>query len=295
MPDQSVSVLGLGLMGTAVAKAFIKAGWNTTVWNRTTAKAAPLEALGVTVAQTAAECIQASHLTVAVIVNPEALHSVLKELDPSITKGRTILDFTTGSPALTNESIEAATQAGFPEYLHGAILAMPHQVGLPEGIYLTSGKNETFEKITPALKALGTPQHLSTNTEASALLELILVANLYGVASGFVQSVAMLKKTSLFKEEGIQGFIKTLFIPYVIGSAQGFFTDTGRQLDEGDFVTKGEGAKCSQQVHALENVVRTSKELGVSGKLMEPILELFKKRTEQGHGDDEISGLVQLV
>ena len=39
-PAQSpVTVLGLGLMGTALATALIKAGHPTSVWNRTTAKA----------------------------------------------------------------------------------------------------------------------------------------------------------------------------------------------------------------------------------------------------------------
>lgn len=36
-----VSVLGLGLMGQALARAFPRAGHPTTVWNRTPAKAEP--------------------------------------------------------------------------------------------------------------------------------------------------------------------------------------------------------------------------------------------------------------
>lgn len=283
-------------MGAAVAKAFIKAGWKTTVWNRTVNKAAAFESLGATVANTVKECVGASSLTVAVVVNPQALQEILKDLDASSTEGRIILDFTTGSPSLTTQSAAAAARAGFAQYIHGAILAMPHQVGLPTSVYIISGDHETFVKVQPALKALGTAEHIGVRNEASSLLELILAANLYGLASGFVQSIAMLKKTSLFKEdEGIQGFMKKLWIPYVIGSAEGFFSDAGRQLDEKDFVTRGEGAKCSQQVHAVENIILTSKELGVSGDLMQPILDLFRKRTEQGYGDDEISGLVELL
>lgn len=41
MPDDFVSVLGLGLMGASVAKALVKANLKTSVWNRTLAKAAP--------------------------------------------------------------------------------------------------------------------------------------------------------------------------------------------------------------------------------------------------------------
>lgn len=87
----------------------------------------------------------------------------------------------------------------------------------------------------------------------------------------------MLKKAPLFKEEGVQDFIKTLWIPYIIGSAQGFLSDAGRQLDENYIVSRGESAKCGQQVHAAENLSRASEGLDVSGELITLVLELSKQ------------------
>ncbi|WP_344093106.1 NAD(P)-binding domain-containing protein, partial [Nocardiopsis composta] len=37
-----VSVLGLGAMGSAIARTFVERGYRTTVWNRNAAKSAPL-------------------------------------------------------------------------------------------------------------------------------------------------------------------------------------------------------------------------------------------------------------
>jgi 3-hydroxyisobutyrate dehydrogenase-like beta-hydroxyacid dehydrogenase len=46
-----VTVIGLGLMGRALATAFLRAGHPTTVWNRTPAKAEQLVAQGAKLAE----------------------------------------------------------------------------------------------------------------------------------------------------------------------------------------------------------------------------------------------------
>ena len=44
-----VSMIGLGVMGTALATAQIEAGRNVTIWNRSSEKMAPLVALGAAI------------------------------------------------------------------------------------------------------------------------------------------------------------------------------------------------------------------------------------------------------
>ena len=55
---QRVAILGLGTMGMGMAKNLLKAGFTVTVYNRTSAKAAPLAALGARIADTPADAAQ---------------------------------------------------------------------------------------------------------------------------------------------------------------------------------------------------------------------------------------------
>ncbi|WP_343234927.1 NAD(P)-binding domain-containing protein [Streptomyces sp. S4.7] len=59
-PTPAVSVIGLGMMGTALAAAFLKAGHPVTVWNGSPARTGPLVAQGATPADTAADAVAAS-------------------------------------------------------------------------------------------------------------------------------------------------------------------------------------------------------------------------------------------
>ena len=71
-----ISVIGLGAMGSALAQALVKAGHSVTVWNRSRAKIAPLEALGAKGAESVSEAVKASPLVVVSIGNYAATNAL---------------------------------------------------------------------------------------------------------------------------------------------------------------------------------------------------------------------------
>lgn len=76
----TVTVIGLGEMGQALASAFLRNGYRTTVWNRTAAKADFLVKQGAVLASTPAEAVQAS--PVVIIYGRSANHRNRGRLHP---------------------------------------------------------------------------------------------------------------------------------------------------------------------------------------------------------------------
>ena len=74
---EKVSMIGLGLMGSALAKAFRDNGSEVTVWNRTRSKKEPLVELGAQAVSTVAEAIAASPVSVICISNYDATKELL--------------------------------------------------------------------------------------------------------------------------------------------------------------------------------------------------------------------------
>ncbi|WP_369028554.1 NAD(P)-binding domain-containing protein, partial [Nocardia farcinica] len=107
--------------GQALARAFLKAGHPTTVWNRTPGKADQLMAEGAQVAPTAAEAIDASSLTVICVSDYAAMYELL---DASDLAGTTLLNLTSGDSAQARQAARWAEQRG-AHYLDGAIMAIP--------------------------------------------------------------------------------------------------------------------------------------------------------------------------
>ncbi|MGW5673325.1 NAD(P)-dependent oxidoreductase, partial [Micromonospora sp. NPDC003776] len=72
-----VAFLGLGRMGTPMARHVLRAGHELTVWNRTRGKADALAAEGATVAETPAAAAAGRDVVVLMLADPAAVEQVL--------------------------------------------------------------------------------------------------------------------------------------------------------------------------------------------------------------------------
>jgi 3-hydroxyisobutyrate dehydrogenase-like beta-hydroxyacid dehydrogenase len=77
--ESAVTVLGLGSMGFAQARALLKRGHAVTVWNRTAEKAAPLVSEGAKLARSPAEAVAASPLVIMCVLDYAAANGILAE------------------------------------------------------------------------------------------------------------------------------------------------------------------------------------------------------------------------
>ncbi|KFZ14403.1 hypothetical protein V502_06088 [Pseudogymnoascus sp. VKM F-4520 (FW-2644)] len=295
-PDSNlkVSVIGLGVMGYALAQAFAKKDLKPTVWNRCAQKALGLEPLGAVVVPSASECIKASRLIVVCLVNEAAFHNILSGVEPAICKGRIIVNATTGAPSQIKKSAELAMKLGFSTYIHGAIMTFPAYIGYPESKLWFSGSRAAYEEIEPTLRVLGSPSLVGEEITTAGFQDIVCVNMLYGFAGGFLQSLALYKTKSGWKPGDTEIFARDVLLPMFMrdGSA---FLDLARQVDAGDYVSKGNGAKLGQQLFALDNIIKTNTEHGIASDFILPMRKLLMERTEAGGVDEELSAIVEVL
>ena len=79
MTSKSITVIGLGAMGSALANAMLAKGSKVTVWNRDKSKAAPLAAKGAIVAESITTAIEASSLVLICVSDYKATTTILAE------------------------------------------------------------------------------------------------------------------------------------------------------------------------------------------------------------------------
>src|SRR5918997_559548 len=91
---EPVTVAGLGAMGTALARAFLRAGHPTTVWNRTARRADDLVAAGAVRADSVAAAAAASAVVVICVMD----NTVVRELLSDKLAGRSVVNLTSSTP-----------------------------------------------------------------------------------------------------------------------------------------------------------------------------------------------------
>lgn len=280
-----VSVLGLGMMGTALATAFLNADHRVTVWNRSPAKTGPLAAQGALPAATAAEAVTASPLVVLCLLTNDNVEELLATVHEEV-EGRTLVNLTNGTPAQARALAAWAAKHG-ARYVDGGIMAVPQMIATPAAYVFYSGDEEAYETHRATLAALGGTRWTGTDPGLAALHDLGLLTGMYGMIAGVVQALALVRTEDIGAEE-----FSELLVPWITAML-GIVPEMARALDSGQHLTDVSSLAVNQA--AFPNFLATFREQGVSGELFEPFQALLDRSIEAGHAADGLSRLAELL
>ncbi|GGN85212.1 dehydrogenase [Streptomyces albiflavescens] len=281
-----VGVLGLGLMGTALAAAFLKAGHPTTVWNRTPSKTGPLTAQGAIPAETPADAITAGPLTLVCLTTYDDVTELLRPHSTDLT-GRTLVNVTNGTPVEARKLASWAEEHGIA-YVDGGIMAVPQMIATPAAYILYSGDERAYGKHHSTLAALGGTRWTGTDPGLAALYDLSLLTGMYGMVAGVAQAYA------LIRSEGIPaGELAPLLKDWLTVMANGLVPGTAHAVDTGRHLTDVSSLAVSRA--AFPGLLHTFADQGIRTELLEPMRELLDRAVAEGYADDGLSRLVELL
>ncbi|PCC68425.1 3-hydroxyisobutyrate dehydrogenase [Nannocystis exedens] len=199
------ALLGLGAMGVALARAAASRGRRLTVWNRTSAKAAPLAAAGVPVAASVAAAVAASPVVIVCVTDYPATRALLEAVELG---GKTLVQLSTGTPQEARE-LAAWAEARGARYLDGAILAVPSQIGGPNAHIMTSGSREALAAAEGVLGDMAAIQFVGEGPGAAAALDLGVLSTLFGALLGFYHGARLMESEQL-GVDGLGGLLSAI-------------------------------------------------------------------------------------
>jgi 3-hydroxyisobutyrate dehydrogenase len=152
-----VSVVGLGAMGSRMARRLLGAGHQVTVWNRSRATAEAVGQFGASVASTPAEAAAQAELLITMISGPEALRAVTEGpggVAAGAHRSLTVIEMSTAGPAAITR-LAAVLPAG-TGLLDAPVLGSLHEAETGSLIIFAGGPAARIEHARPQLSALGT-------------------------------------------------------------------------------------------------------------------------------------------
>lgn len=281
--DSDVTLIGLGLMGRALAGALLKAGHEITVWNRTAAKAEELLAQGALPANSVNNAVNASPVTIACVSDymslQQALAPVADELD-----GRLLVNLTSGDSAQAREMARWAEQRG-AYYLDGAIMAVPPSIGTDEAVILLSGSKSAFKTHQPTLDALGTTTYLGEDHGLSALYDVAGLSMMWGVLNAWLHGVALLRTA---------GVDSSTYTPFAVQMAQGtvgWLAGYADQVDSGTYPP--DDATLATHAGGMAHLIEESERLGVNADLPRLFKTLVDRAITAGQAGQSYPVLIE--
>jgi 3-hydroxyisobutyrate dehydrogenase-like beta-hydroxyacid dehydrogenase len=285
---ETVSVIGLGSMGTALAQAFLAHKHRVTVWNRTPSKCDVLRSAGANVAESVATAAAAGDVVVVCVLDYQVSDSLIHTPEvASRLKGKVLLQLSTGTPKDARGG-EAWARANGVDYLDGAIMGYPKDIGTNEGTILYSGPQEVYDTCSSLLLSLGgNPIFVGQHIGAASTLDCSILSSYYGTAFGFLHGAAICHS---------EGFSIEVYTATVL-SLVSVLADTIKTC--GEMITKGsyDGSQSSLSTHAagFKHVLQLSRENGIDSRYTQLLADYFDQALATGHGQDELAALFEVL
>jgi 3-hydroxyisobutyrate dehydrogenase-like beta-hydroxyacid dehydrogenase len=257
------------------------------VWNRTSGKGDDLVASGASRAETAADALAASPLVVVCVLDYPAVHEILEAAGEAVA-GRVVVNLTNGTPRQARETAAWVAERG-ADYLDGGIMAIPPGIGTPEAFLLYSGSRSAFEAHEERLSVLGAAHFVGTDPGLASLHDLALLSGMYGMFGGALHALALVGTENV----EASAFTSSLLVPFLNAMAGGL-EHAARQIDAGDYALDVV-SNLEMQTAGYPNLVRASRDQGVAVELIAPMQALMERRVADGHGDEDIAGLIELI
>lgn len=199
-----VSFVGLGQMGSGMARQLVAAGHAVTVWNRDPAKADAFATVGARVASSPADAARAG-VVLSMLANDAALEAVVFGPDGILSAGTATLHVScsTVSVALTDRLTASHKQAG-QRFVSAQVLGRPDVAAAGQLSIIAAGDDEDLETCRPLFEAIGSKiirmgaergmaaaSKLAANVSIAAVIEIVSEAFAIAGSRG-VEQQAML-------------------------------------------------------------------------------------------------------
>lgn len=284
--DTRVTVIGLGAMGRALARAYLAAGYTTTVWNRTAATAAPLAAEGATHYESIVDAVAASPLVIACVTTYEATMAALEPAWGAMT-GRTLVTLNSGAPVGARDMAARAAEHG-ARFLDGAVKNVPEAVGRPDTLLYYSGDRAVFDDYEHTLRVLGgDTQHLGDEVDLAALFELAVGGTLLPALLGFFQGAALVTARGIEASTIVPHTVKWLAM---IGTV---LPKLAQEIDSGDYSEASSSVGMFLEGAAHDEEI--GREAGLDVGWHAPMHQLLQRGVDEGHAEHSISALVEVL
>ncbi len=279
--SQGVGLIGLGLMGTALAERLLEHGYRVLVWNRTKSKADPLLGWG---AEWSNNPLAACHRVIVSLYSSDVVAEVLERMWSGLHAGQIILDTTTGEPAQTI-ALGGRLAALGVHYLDSPISGSSGQTRRGEATVIVGGDRQAFEACTDLWHVMGQRVfHVGacgTGAKMKLISNLVLGLNRAALAEGlaFAEAIGVTLPAALEVMAGSMAYSRAMDVK-------------GRKMIERDFTAQ---ARLSQHLKDVRLIMAEARNAGQSLPLTETHLRLLEQAETAGLGDLDNSAVIEIL
>ena len=223
-----IAFIGLGNMGTPMAKNLLHAKHDVTVWNRTLSKADELKSDGAKAAKSPGEAAKDAEIAISMLADDHAVESaVLGEggLAESLPKGALHIGMSTISVVLARKLAEVHHKHG-QHYISAPVFGRPEAAAAAKLFIAAAGDKASVDRATPVLESLG--QRVFNMGDKPEMANVVKLSGNFLIATvieSVGEAVALARKYDIDAHKYIDLLTNSLFAAPVYKTYGGIIAD----------------------------------------------------------------------
>lgn len=279
-----LGIVGLGLLGGALAARAIAGGWRVRGFDVAADRRKALRSLGGEACDSAADVAASCPVLLFALPHDGITREVIGSLGKSLSAGTVILDATTGD-ADAIEALGVTLAARGVTYLDATISGSSVQVRDGEALFMVGGAREAFERCRPLLAALSR-QAIHTGPCGSGarmklVTNLVLGLNRAALAEGLVLARAL----DLDPAHALEVLRASMAYSRAMDTK-------GEKMIRGDFEPQ---ARLSQHLKDVRLMLAAAERTGQRLPLSETHQELLELAEQLGFGELDNSAVLRAI
>ncbi len=279
-PQSRVGLIGVGLLGTALAERFLHSGRRVLGFDIDSQRLIDLRSLGGESAESLEGIADACDTIVFSLPDSSIVESVVDQIQSSLRAGTIIIDTTTGDPDRTAAIGERLRQSGV-DYVDATVAGSSEQTRRGEAVVMAGGEAEAVQRCEALLKTFSHRVfHVGacgSGARMKLVVNLVLGLNRAVLAEGL----------SLAAAAGLDA--ATTLEVLRSGAAYSAAMDAkGQKMIDEDFTPQ---ARLAQHLKDVQLILDLGRQSGASLPLSAAHRELLERAVQLGFGDADNSAI----
>jgi 3-hydroxyisobutyrate dehydrogenase len=283
----NLGFIGLGSMGSRIAKRLLVAGHRVSGYNRTRTKAESLIQAGMQWKDSPREVAQAADITLSMVRDSAALSSVADGPDgilAGLSAGKIYVDMSTVSPSLTRDLAGRVAAAG-AQMLDAPVSGSIPAVEAGTLVIYVGGSEDALEKARPVFEALSQKIiHVGENGQAITT-KIAINLNLPTQLISLFEGLLLAERSGIPRATALDSLLNSV----AASPAMKYRAPLILNMPEEVWFS------AAMMQKDLRLALELGKELGVELRTVELAQEMLSKAVDLGWGDEDFAVLFRVV
>lgn len=282
-----IGFLGLGIMGSAMARNLLKAGLPLSVYNRTPDKAKDLVAAGAILAASPLELAGATDVIIAMVTGPEAVDALLWGEDGAagaFNNDKTFVNMSSVPPRYTRELARELAPLAVT-FIDAPVSGTKRPAEEGKLVILAGGDPDKITALAPVFQVLGQKVVYCGPVGQGSMMKMAINLLLGVMMTGLAESLNFAQKN------GLDG--DALLEVITAGALNcGLFQMKAPMLQTGTFPPN---FPLKHMTKDLKFIIDTAYDSGTPVPTAHTVLQLYRAGVGFGLGDDDFAGVFKIL